>query len=154
EFCDGLLNHGLRRPVHIQLVVLDAVDVESVETWASSANRTSGAEDTTLLRRCSRSENCQFLYVAAQSIEGQVGNDFAAKRGLQFRRLGIDEIGAGFHLDHGRYRSQFHNDLCVSDLIRRNGYALLDCLFETVLFDRDGVRANKNVWKDIRSRAG
>src|SRR5262249_11042452 len=90
EFCDGLLNHGLRRPVHIQLVVLDAVDVESVETWASSANRTSGAEDTTLLRRCSRSENCQFLYVASQSIEGQVGYDFAAKRGLQFRRLGID----------------------------------------------------------------
>src|SRR5256885_1115624 len=70
EFSDRFLDDRLGWSVCVQLVVFNAVNVESVEAGTRSANRPSRAENATLLSCCPRREDREFLDVAAQCIHG------------------------------------------------------------------------------------
>ena len=107
ELGDRLLNDGLRRAVYVEAIVVDAVDRESVEARAKAADGTTGALHAALLRCSAGSEDCEFLYVAAERVDREIVDDFAGERGAEFGRFGLDEFGAGFDFDGGRDVADF-----------------------------------------------
>jgi hypothetical protein len=89
----------LRRAVYVETIVIDAVDRETVEAGAQTADGATGAQDATLLRGRARSEDCEFFYVAAKGVDRQVVDDAASEGRAKFGGFGLDKFGAGFDFD-------------------------------------------------------
>ena len=90
KFRHRFLNDRLRRPIHIQAIVVHPIDREPIEAWTRSSYRTTRPEDTALLRCRSGRKYCKFFYVPSKRVHRQFVHYTTAERRAQFGRLGLD----------------------------------------------------------------
>ena len=144
----------MRRAIYVEAVIVDAVDRETVEARAVSADRAARAQDSSLLGRRAWGVHGEFLHVTTQSVDRQLIHDPAAKRSAKFRRLRFHQFGSGGHFDNRGDVAYFQHGRGFRRLVGFNDNPCRDGFLESGFLDANFIAAHQQIREYIRSSAG